>query len=46
MIVNVSVTFKKNDNETEGGYFIISEETGNSSEPFYWPGIYEDNGKK
>ena len=45
MIVNVSVTFEKNDNETEGGYFIISEETGNSSEPFYWPGIYEDNGK-
>jgi hypothetical protein len=45
MIVNVSVTFKKNDNETEGGYFIISEETGKSSEPFYWPGIYEDNGK-
>lgn len=34
MIVNVSVTFEKNNNQTEGGYFIISEETGNSSEPF------------
>ena len=45
MIVNISLTFEKNNNETEGGYFIISEETGKSSEPFYWPEIYKDNGK-
>ena len=44
-IVNISLTFEKNENETEGGYFIISEETGKSSEPFYWPEIYEENGK-
>ena len=44
-IINISLTFKKNDNETEGGYFIISGETGESEEPFYWPDILEDNGK-
>ena len=43
--INVSLTFEKNDNTTEGGYFIISEETGQSSEPFYWPQIKENNGK-
>ena len=45
MIVNISLKFEKNPNETVGGYFIISEETGTSSEPFYWPEIVKDNGK-
>ena len=45
MTINISLTFKKNDNETEGGYFVISGETGESEEPFYWPEILEDNGK-
>ena len=45
-IINASLTFEKNKNDTEGGYFIISEETGQKSEePFYWPGIYQNNGK-
>ena len=43
--INISLTFKENDNKTEGGYFVISEETGQSEEPFYWPDIIEDNGK-
>ena len=45
LTVNVSLSFKKNNNETEGGYFVISEETGESEEPFYWPEIIENNGK-
>jgi hypothetical protein len=45
MKINLSLTFKKNDNETEGGYFVISGETGESEEPFYWPEILEGNGK-
>ena len=43
--INVSLTFKKNDNKTEGGYFVKSEETGQSEEPFYWPEFLEKNGK-
>ena len=45
LTINVSLSFKINDNDTEGGYFIISEETGESKEPFYWPQVKEDNGK-
>jgi len=45
LTINVSLTFEENDNKSEGGYFIISEETGKSEEPFYWPEIYENNGK-
>ena len=43
-VINLSVTFEKNTNETEGGYFIVSE-TGKSEKPFYWPEIYPTNGK-
>ena len=43
--INISLTFKPNDNITEGGYFVISEDTGQSEEPYYWPDIIEDNGK-
>ena len=46
MIVNLSLTFEENPNDTIGGYFIISSETGKSPEPFYWPEIVEDNGKQ
>jgi hypothetical protein len=36
--INVSLTFKENTvNTTEGGYFVVSEETGESDKPFYWP---------
>ena len=46
LTINLSLTFKKNDNDTEKGYFVISNETGQSEEPFYWPYIVEeDNGK-
>ena len=45
IIMNISLTFEKNDNDTEGGFFIISEETGKSEEPFYWPDILDENGK-
>ena len=45
MTINLSLTFKKNDNATEGGYFVISGDS-QSEEPFYWPEIIEkDNGK-
>ena len=43
IIINISLTFQKN--ETVGGYYITSGETGKSDEPFYWPGNTEDNGK-
>ena len=43
--INVSLTFKENTvKSTEGGYFVISEETGESDKPFYWPQLLE-NGK-
>ena len=46
IIVNISLSFEKNKNATEGGYFIISEETGKKSEePFYWPEFVDNNGK-
>jgi hypothetical protein len=47
MKINLSLTFEKNRiNTTEGGYFVISSETGQSDKPFYWPEIIEkDNGK-
>ena len=45
IIVNISLSFEKNKNATEGGYFIISEETGKSKEPFYWPEFVDNNGK-
>ena len=43
--VKVSLTFEKNENITIGGYFVISEEKGKSTEPFYWPIVVNDNGK-
>ena len=43
MLINISLTFEK-DVDT-GGYFIISDETGKSDEPFYWPGNTQNNGK-
>ena len=47
MKINLSLTFEENKiNTTEGGYFVISSETGQSDKPFYWPEIIEkDNGK-
>ena len=36
-IINISLTFEKNQNEAEGGYFIISKDKGKSKEPYYWP---------
>ena len=45
MIINISLTFEKNINETEGGYFIISGETGKSKEPYYWPIFVKNSGK-
>ena len=45
-IINASLKFEENDNSSEGGYFIINEETGQKSEePFYWPEKYINNGK-
>ena len=44
MTLNITMTFEKNPNTSEGGYFIITE-MGKSPEPFYWPEIVEDNGK-
>ena len=43
MIVNISLTFEKD--ETTRGFYVISEETGKSEEPFYWPGNTDNNGK-
>ena len=40
--INVSLTFKPNPNVTQGGYLVISEDTGESEQPFYWE---EVNGK-
>ena len=45
MVINVSMTFEKNDNNTEGGYFIITSDADKSEEPFYWPDTYSNNGK-
>ena len=46
MVINISLTFEKNRNDTEGGYFIISGETGEkSTEPFYWPELVKNNDK-
>ena len=44
-IINASLTFEKNNNQTEGGYFIKSLDKGKSKEPFYWPDTYTNNGK-
>ena len=43
--INISLTIREKDNETEGGYCVISDEILKSEEPFYWPDILEDNGK-
>ena len=45
MKINLSLTFEKNNNESEGGYFVISSETGQSDKPFYWPELKKGNGK-
>ena len=45
MNVKIDLTFKKNNVESEGGYFIISPKTGESNKPFYWPGNTKYNGK-
>ena len=42
--INISLTFRESDNETEGGYFVLSDETLKSEELFYWTDILEDNG--
>ena len=44
-IINISLSFEKNSNETKGGYFIISKDKGKSKEPFYWPKIEKKSGK-
>ena len=45
MKINLSLTFKENDNISEKGYFVISSETGQSDKPFYWPKLEKGNGK-
>ena len=45
LTVNLSLTFRKNENPTEGGYFVISGETGESDKPFYWPEMPETSGR-
>ena len=43
--INSSLTFEKNNNEIEGGYFIISGEKGKSTKPYYWPLKEINNGR-
>ena len=48
MIINISLTFEINNNNSEKGYFIISSDTDKSEEPFYWPEAVDEyigNGK-
>ena len=37
LTINLSLTFKENENTTEKGYYVVSSETGQSDKPFYWP---------
>ena len=48
MIINISLTFEINNNNSEKGYFIISSDTDKSEEPFDWPEAIDEyigNGK-
>ena len=44
--INLSLTFEKNGNSTEGGYYVVSGETGKSDAPYYWPEYEEKSGRE